>query len=290
MGVNTGVSQHTDLSTLRIKTFKIESDSSRLDSLLLFPASLVVTDSESNLPLDTSSYQLRGQWLIWKKKLSNTVKVQYRILPFDLAEVVTRFKEDSIRSAANNEVIGFEYNPYQDNLDLIDFKGLNYNGSFARGLSFGNNQNLVLNSSFNLQMSGRLNNDVEIVAAITDENIPLQPEGNTQQLREFDKIFIQLRKDQTQLIAGDYEIQRPESYFMNYFKKLEGATVKHKLNIKDQQTLDLGASVAISRGKFARNQIANKKAIRALINYKAMKENALLSSYPEQKRSGWMAT
>ena len=137
---------------------------------------------------------------------------------------------------------------------------MNYNGSFARGISFGNNQDLVLNSSFNLQLGGTLGDDVEILAAITDENIPLQPEGNTQQLREFDRIFIQLKKDNSQLIAGDYELRRPNSYFMNYFKKLQGATFTNSTEVfSEKGTLNSSASIAISRGKFARNNIIQQE-------------------------------
>ncbi len=65
---------------------------------------------------------------------------------------------------------------------LIDSKKLEYTGSFSRGVSFGNTQDVVLNSNFNLQMRGDLGNDLFIRAAISDENIPIQPEGNTQVL------------------------------------------------------------------------------------------------------------
>ncbi len=36
-----------------------------------------------------------------------------------------------------------------------------------------------LTSNFDLQMSGKLPNDIEILAAISDNNIPIQADGNT---------------------------------------------------------------------------------------------------------------
>ena len=118
-------------------------------------------------------------------------------------------------------------------------------------------------------MAGQLG-DLEVLAAITDNSIPLQPEGNTQQLREFDKIFIQIKKDENTLIAGDYELSRPDSYFMNYFKKLQGATFSRRWTMDGRRrtgdggrvlktqnpTLNTKFSVAAARGKFARNTLA----------------------------------
>ena len=117
----------------------------------------------------------------------------------------------------------------------------------------------MLNSSFNLQLAGTLGKDVEIRAAITDENIPLQPEGNTQQLREFDKIFIQLKQRNNELTAGDYELRRPDSYFMNYFKKLQGATLSNQTELFKNGKLSTTGSIAISRGQFARNNIRQQE-------------------------------
>ncbi len=162
---------------------------------------------------------------------------------------------DSLDLIANSKDRIMGYNPYQKEERLIDHQGLNYQGSFSRGISFGNNQNLVLDSRFNLQLGGKLKNDIEIAAVISDENLPIQAEGNTRQLKEFDKIFIRLKKKETQLIAGDYQLKSADSYFMRYFKKLQGATFKTQNQLKENNTLSSKASLAISRGQFARNNL-----------------------------------
>ena len=108
-------------------------------------------------------------------------------------------------------------------------------------------------------MAGTLGDDIEILAAITDQNIPLQAEGNTQQLQEFDKIFIQLNKKQHSFIAGDYELNSPTGYFMQHFKKLQGATYSSQWDLEKEATFKVRTSAAVSRGKFGRNIIQGQE-------------------------------
>ena len=259
-----GYSQVNNLSNLRTKTVQLTHPRQDLDTLTIIPHSIQIFDSKTKQQLkDSLDYQLDNTAIVWQKakaELPDQIDVIYRVFPFNIGESLSRFDSVDTQKAIDESVIGFEYNPYANQQPLINFKGLNYNGSFARGISFGNNQDLVLNSSFNLQLAGTLGDDVEILAAITDENIPLQPEGNTQQLREFDRIFIQIKKDNNQLIAGDYELRRPNSYFMNYFKKLQGATYSNTTKLFDEKgTLNSSASIAISRGQFARNNVIQQE-------------------------------
>ncbi len=210
-------------------------------------------DSLANVSKTTIKVDTAG----WQQSLR--FRIQYRVLPYDFEMAANHLDSNLIQLAASGDYIGFDFSPYEPSGGISDFKGLDYSGSFSRGISFGNSQNLVLNSNFNLQMAGNLGDDVEILAAITDQNIPLQPEGNTQQLQEFDKIFIQLKRKNNMLIAGDYELQRPNSYFMNYFKKLQGATFSNDTKVFKNGVLSSRISGAIAKGKFARNTIAQQE-------------------------------
>lgn len=60
-----------------------------------------------------------------------------------------------------------------------------------------------------MQLSGELGDDIKIVGALSDNSIPIQPEGNSQQLQEFDKIYIVLSRKNSSLTVGDFELNRP---------------------------------------------------------------------------------
>ena len=70
------------------------------------------------------------------------------------------------------------------------FDGLNSSGSLSRGVTVGNNQNSVLKSELDLQISGKINDKVTLRASIQDANTPLQQSGYSQRLDEFDQISV----------------------------------------------------------------------------------------------------
>ncbi|MCB0644748.1 MAG: hypothetical protein KDC44_24050, partial [Phaeodactylibacter sp.] len=253
-GVGEALAQQ-ELSNVRIKQLAASGEWQVLDSLGVLPSSLQILAYPGGPARSDIGYELDWNRIRFERpgaRAQDSLWVSYRVWAMDLTK--TYYRIDTSFLADPSLPLGQQpaYNPFRNQGQAADFGGLDYNGTFARGISFGNNQNLVLNSSFNLQLAGEIGDGIELLAAITDENIPIQPEGNTQQLREFDKIFIQLKKGRTQLTAGDYEISRPTGYFMNYFKKLQGATVQTEPTVLNGQLLTT-ASAALARGKFARN-------------------------------------
>jgi hypothetical protein len=250
------VAQTSPLSNLRDTVVSVNPAGQLVDSLMIVPGSLTI--------LPAMPHQLSGRFLVWQTvDLPDSIRLQYRVLPFALDATVRLLDSSQLIQEEAGLVIG-GYNEYVRS-GLLDNDGkVRTSGSFSRAISFGNRQDLVLNSAFNLQMNGELGSGIEVSAAITDESLPVQPEGTTQQLREFDKIFIQLRKDRTQLTAGDYELRNPEGYFLRFFKKLEGATFR-TISGGDagaEDVVEAGegvftntASIAVARGQFTRQQI-----------------------------------
>ena len=234
-----------------------------LDSMPVVVRSIRLVDSDSTVLINLSTVKVKYNKLefdsMFFASLSSAFTarliVDYRVLPIAIHAPFRRIDTTLIQPDPGKDYIGFSYQENDIRQSLVDFQGMNYSGSFSRGLSFGNRQNLVLNSSLNLQLAGTLGNDLKILAAISDNDIPIQPEGNTQQLQEFDRIFIEISKDKTTLRAGDFEIGRPQSYFMNYFKRSQGVLLSNEYQLSKDKKISSSGSLAISKGKFRRQFI-----------------------------------
>jgi hypothetical protein len=190
----------------------------------------------------------------------DSVTITYRRLQYDLAKKYALL--DTTKLKKRDLAIDIAYDLTPDAIAasnrIIDSKTLDYNGSFSRGFSVGNAQSLVVNSKFDMQLQGEIGNGITINAAISDDNIPIQAEGNTQVLQEFDKVFIELTKADTKVLAGDFVIERPHSYFVNYLKKLKGIGIRNTY-LQKGKTLTTSANIATSRGKFSRQPLAIKE-------------------------------
>ncbi len=245
---------------IRYRSFRLTSCHLGIDAHTLIPGTVIVTHGKDTI----TDFKVSNRTLIFGESLcsrlqDSTLAVSYRTFGFDIEKRMFTIDSAQLTYKERPIISAYEYRFDTGKSGIVDASGLDYKGSFSRGFSVGNAQSLVLNSNFDMQLSGDLGNGLKVVAAITDENLPIQAQGNTQQLQEFDKIFIQVSKDRTTVTAGDYELRKPDSYFMNYFKKLKGVTLASTFNAgKDREAFAKG-SFAISRGKFARQTIATRE-------------------------------
>ncbi len=247
-------------TNLKQKYYFVKSDTLYLDTLSLIPGTISVTSK--NNPLDSTSYKINYplKAIIFKVKPSDPIFVSYKSFPYNFEKPYyhqsTSLLTKDLSLPSNPMTLAFAGSAVPNESFVSD--GLNKNGSISRGISFGNNQDVVVNSSLNLQVSGKLTQEVDLLLAATDDNIPFQADGTTAQLQEFDKVFVQLSNKNSKLIVGDFQLQRPNSYFMNFYKRSQGAYLSNDyydtIN-KKQVVFKTQVSGAVSKGKFARNVI-----------------------------------
>jgi hypothetical protein len=237
-------------SNLRKKWVSTRQDKVQLDTLSIVPHTFVISAiSDSAYELDPVNAVLK-----WKNKPSiDSVLVTYRVFPTRLNAVARRFNYDSISNYFLVQPFVFNNNTNNPEDRFFNFGNITYNGSFGRGISFGNTQDAVVTSNLNLQLSGYLADSIEIAAAITDNNIPIQPDGTTQQLNEFDRIFLSFKKNNWQLSLGDIDIRQNQNYFLNFYQRLQGASfdITEKFSKTSYNRTLVSGSVA--KGKFTRN-------------------------------------
>ena len=239
------------LSNLRTKMIASAKDTVQLDSLSIIPNTIIIP----GFPDSTYSVDYVNARITWKQRPPlDSVLVRYRVFNTRLNAKVQRMQFDSIM----NNFLGQPYTPEFANRQeerFFDFGNINYSGSFGRGISFGNSQDAVVSSNLNLQLNGFLADSIEIAAAITDNNIPIQPDGTTQQLNEFDRIFLQFRKRTWQLSLGDIDIRQNQSYFLSFYKRLQGISFETQSQLGKNVKNNSLVSGSIAKGKFTRNII-----------------------------------
>ena len=195
-----------------------------LDSLSVFPASISVagSDSVAAVQYDLNSGMIRfseGSW-------PDSVRICYSTLPYALHLTHQKKSLNLYDSTALFDYPARERATKYLKEELFATDSLQKSGSISRGISFGNRQNVFVQSTLNLQLDGKLSDNLNIRAAISDQNVPFQPEGNTQNLQEFDKVYIQLYNKTNSLTAGDLVLQQQDSYFLKYLKNVQGLSFK----------------------------------------------------------------
>ncbi|MDG1278391.1 MAG: hypothetical protein P8O16_13995 [Algoriphagus sp.] len=229
-----------------------------LDSLSGIGESIRVTDKSGkslNYRFDLSKNLLQVDYE--ENPVPDSIQVCFRTFSIRFDQPVARrtLMTDYDSMARFQDAQMAELPAFDFREELFPTTDLYKSGSLTRGISFGNTQNVFVNSALNLQLEGAISENLNIRASITDQNVPFQPEGNTQQIQDFDNVLIELYNEDFSLAAGDVVLQQRQSEFLRYYKNVQGLqfTTNYKLNEKWTSSSQGFASIA--KGKFASIQL-----------------------------------
>ena len=169
-------------------------------------------------------------------------------LPFKIGPLINDLPMlDSLVTIKND--ITAQVNNSQIKLDTSQYP-LNASGSFFRGINFGGNGNNSLNGGLRMQIAGKISDETFISGVVTDESIPIQPDGSTADLNELDKVFIQIENPKFSVIAGDIETQEKNVSINRFQRKLIGLDNVIKYNDRK-----ITSVVGQSKGTYHRLEI-----------------------------------
>ena len=192
--------------------------------------------------------------------LRHFITMAYRFLPFHFQDSYYHRKLVVMKDSTGADSMRVSKPKSSFNVDDIFGPNLQKSGSIVRGFTVGSDRDLSLNSGLRLQLSGKIASDVDIVASLTDESTPIQPEGTTQTLQEFDKVFVEIRSTDVAATLGDFNLDFDHTEFARLSRKLQGARgiADYRAGFGDGSVTLAGA---VARGKFTTNQIQGLEAV-----------------------------
>lgn len=216
---------------------------------------------KNNNSIDSVFYKInykKGNLIFNKNytKTTDTLTINYLKLPDYLTKEYTIYDQDRVVANEKGQSL---YQIEVNNLKKVKpFDGLNTAGSITRGITVGNNQNSVVNSNLDLQITGKISEKISLKASIQDSNLPLRNGGYSQKLTEFDQVFIELFSDKWNFRAGDLFLDNRKSKFLNFNKKVQGLSANFSFG-KDENKTSVFANAAVVQGKYTKSNFVGQE-------------------------------
>lgn len=245
---------------LRHRAIVPPADTVVMDTLSVVPASLIVRGRNGNIIPDSCWGVDWAEGRLWfNAPLADSVLfLTYRVFPFALG---SEWSRPYPRPLEGSRPVAFQPEVSPDGWDNAALRGLDTRGNIARGIVVGNNQDAVVNSNLNLQIQGQLSENLTLEAVLTDNNLPVQAEGNTSRLQEFDQVYIRLYNRRVEVVAGDYAASGNNGYFMRCNKKVQGGSilVQADTSRKGGARWHNQVGFSVAKGKFNRVAISGQE-------------------------------
>jgi hypothetical protein len=152
------------------------------------------------------------------------VRVSYTRLPILLAPVYSlREVEFGERLAGSPVKLA---TPAQRPQERQPLTNLHFGGTKSVSFAFGSNRGTSLDQSLKATIEGNLTQSIKVKALLSDNNLPIQPEGNTEELEQLDKVFVEISSDRGKATLGDFTFKNNISKYSAFSRELRGVSTE----------------------------------------------------------------
>ena len=103
---------------------------------------------------------------------------------------------------------------------------LQVTGTQTFGVSVGSGRALSQNQELRISVDGKVSENVSVIALLSDQDLPIQPEGTTEDIQDIDQKLIRITSPNVTATLGDFEGSLGSSEFIFFPRALEGVQVE----------------------------------------------------------------
>jgi hypothetical protein len=154
----------------------------------------------------------------------NQIVVRYRRAPFVLDPVYS-LREAEISEPATGDTVVVGSVP-AGNKTEFGAGNLLFGGTKSISFTVGNNRGTSLDQSLQASIEGQLTPTIRVKALLSDNNLPVQPEGNTEELEYLDQVYVEIEGSNARTMLGDFGFENNVSTFSPFTRQLKGISAQ----------------------------------------------------------------
>ena len=160
------------------------------------------------------------------------LKIIYRTLPFAIKRVYKRdlygtevSSQQSAVGSQQDDATPPENLSAESRVPTADSQ-LEVSGSQTFGISVGSGRGVTQNQELRVNVEGKVSETISVLALLSDQDLPIQPEGTTENIQDIDQKLIRITHPNMRGTLGDFEGSLGASEFIFFPRALEGVQVE----------------------------------------------------------------
>ena len=123
---------------------------------------------------------------------------------------------------------------------------IDFAGSKSISVEMGRGRDASLHQTLDLTVRGKVAGDIEVSAALSDQELPFEPDGSTRDLQDLDRLLLSIRAPQGEVTMGDFRLDGGPGEFSRVTRQLQG--VRGQARVAGTQWSVAAASAKGERG------------------------------------------